>query len=35
MLIAARERILAGLPGEILDGHVPEAGLPKGFRSAA
>lgn len=30
-LVAARALILEGLPGEALYGHVPEAGLPKGF----
>lgn len=30
-LIAARALVLEGLPGEALYGHVPEAGLPKGF----
>jgi hydroxymethylglutaryl-CoA lyase len=30
-LIAARELVLEGLPGEALYGHVPDAGLPKGF----
>jgi hydroxymethylglutaryl-CoA lyase len=34
-LIAAREIILEGLPGEPLYGHVPNAGLPKGFRYAS
>jgi hydroxymethylglutaryl-CoA lyase len=34
-LIAARASLLDGLPGETLYGHVPDAGLPKGFRSAA
>lgn len=33
-LVAAREKILAGLPDEPLYGHVAEAGLPKGFRYA-
>ncbi|SCW90483.1 hydroxymethylglutaryl-CoA lyase [Rhizobium mongolense subsp. loessense] len=33
-LIAARAIILSGLPGEILYGHVQDAGLPKGFRYA-
>lgn len=33
-LIAARRFIAAGLPGEPLYGHVPDAGLPKGFISA-
>lgn len=33
-LFAARARILEGLPGEALYGHVPDAGLPKGFRPA-
>lgn len=30
-LIAAREPLKAGLPGEPLYGHTPDAGLPKGF----
>lgn len=30
-LIAARSLVLEGLPGEALYGHVPDAGLPKGF----
>jgi hydroxymethylglutaryl-CoA lyase len=30
-LIAARAYISAGLPGETLYGHLPDAGLPKGF----
>lgn len=34
-LIAAREHIRAGLPGEPLYGHLPDAGLPKGFVPAA
>lgn len=34
-LIAARSIISAGLPGEPLYGHVPEAGLPKGFVPAS
>jgi len=34
-LIAAREIILEGLPGEPLYGHVPNAGLPMGFAHAA
>jgi hydroxymethylglutaryl-CoA lyase len=33
-LIAAREAIEEGLPGEPLYGHVPDAGLPKGFVAA-
>ena len=33
-LIAAREVLLHGLPGEVLYGNVPEAGLPKGFAYA-
>jgi hydroxymethylglutaryl-CoA lyase len=33
-LIAAREIILEGLPGEQLYGHVPRVGLPKGFAYA-
>jgi hydroxymethylglutaryl-CoA lyase len=31
-LIAAREALKAGLPGEPLYGMTPEAGLPKGFQ---
>jgi hydroxymethylglutaryl-CoA lyase len=34
-LIAAREILAEGLPGETLYGHVAAAGLPKGFRPAA
>ncbi|PKU23687.1 hydroxymethylglutaryl-CoA lyase [Telmatospirillum siberiense] len=34
-LIAARGEIAAGLPGETLYGHLPDAGLPKGFLPAA
>jgi hydroxymethylglutaryl-CoA lyase len=34
-LIAARDALRAGLPGEPLYGMTPEAGLPKGFRSDA
>jgi hydroxymethylglutaryl-CoA lyase len=34
-LIAARALILEGLPGEPLYGHVPAAGLPKGFTYAS
>ena len=34
-LIAARAIVLEGLPGEVLYGHVPEAGLPKGFLPAS
>jgi hydroxymethylglutaryl-CoA lyase len=34
-LIAAREIMLEALPGEPLYGHVPHAGLPKGFAYAA
>jgi hydroxymethylglutaryl-CoA lyase len=30
-LIAAREPLKAGLPGEPVYGMTPEAGLPKGF----
>lgn len=30
-LMAARDFILEGLPGEPIYGHVPQAGLPKGF----
>jgi hydroxymethylglutaryl-CoA lyase len=33
-LVAARAIILEGLPGEVLYGHVPNAGLPKGFSYA-
>lgn len=33
-LIAAREVLLRGLPGEVLYGNVPEVGLPKGFSYA-
>lgn len=33
-MLAAREIILEGLPGEPLYGHVPDAGLPKGFHYA-
>jgi hydroxymethylglutaryl-CoA lyase len=33
-LIAAREIVREGLPGETLFGHVPDAGLPKGFSYA-
>jgi len=33
-LIAAREVINEGLPGEALYGHLPDAGLPKGFEYA-
>jgi hydroxymethylglutaryl-CoA lyase len=33
-LIAARAIIIESLPGEPIYGHVPEAGLPKGFRYA-
>lgn len=33
-LIAARAILAAGLPGEPLYGHVPEAGLPRGFTYA-
>ena len=32
-LIAARGKVLAGLPGETLYGNVADAGLPKGFRA--
>jgi hydroxymethylglutaryl-CoA lyase len=31
-LIAARESLRAGLPGEPLYGLVPDAGVPAGFR---
>jgi hydroxymethylglutaryl-CoA lyase len=34
-LIAARAIVIEGLPGEHLYGHVPDAGLPKGFRYAS
>lgn len=34
-LIAARAFIKEGLPGEQIYGHVPDAGLPKGFQYAA
>ncbi len=34
-LIAARAKVLAGLPGETLYGNVADAGLPKGFRYAS
>lgn len=34
-LLAAREALKAGLPGEPVYGHVPDAGLPKTFRPAA
>ncbi len=34
-LIAARTLIAEGLPGEQIYGHVPDAGLPKGFQYAA
>lgn len=34
-LCAARRFILEGLPGEALYGHVPDAGLPKGFVAAS
>ncbi len=33
-LLAAREALKEGLPGEPLYGHVPDAGLPKNFRRA-
>ena len=33
-LMAAREALKAGLPGEPIYGMTPEAGLPKGFREA-
>jgi hydroxymethylglutaryl-CoA lyase len=33
-LIAARSIIGEGLPGEELYGHIPDAGLPKGFHYA-
>jgi hydroxymethylglutaryl-CoA lyase len=34
-LIAARAIVIEGLPGEHIYGHVPDAGLPKGFRYAS
>ncbi|MCJ2052908.1 hydroxymethylglutaryl-CoA lyase [Methylobacterium sp. J-070] len=34
-LIAARAIVAEALPGEPLYGHVPDAGLPKGFRTAS
>jgi hydroxymethylglutaryl-CoA lyase len=34
-LIAAREPLRSGLPGELLHGMTPEAGLPKGFVQGA
>jgi hydroxymethylglutaryl-CoA lyase len=34
-LVAARDIISEGLPGEQLYGHVPDAGLPKGFSYAS
>jgi hydroxymethylglutaryl-CoA lyase len=34
-LLAAREALKEGLPGEPVYGHVPDAGLPKTFRRAA
>jgi hydroxymethylglutaryl-CoA lyase len=34
-LIAAREALKAGLPGEPIYGMTPEAGLPKGFHQAS
>jgi hydroxymethylglutaryl-CoA lyase len=34
-LIAARAILAEALPGEALYGHVPAAGLPKGFTPAA
>ncbi len=33
-LIEARQAFIAGLPGEPIYGHVPDAGLPKAFRRA-
>ena len=33
-LLAARDALRDGLPGEPLYGHVPDAGLPKGFTYA-
>jgi len=35
LLIAARDVLLRGLPGETLYGNIPEVGLPKGFTYAA
>lgn len=34
-LLAARDLLVKGIPGEPLYGHTPLAGLPKGFRAAA
>jgi len=34
-LLAAREPLKAGLPGEAVYGMTPEAGLPKGFVQGA
>jgi hydroxymethylglutaryl-CoA lyase len=34
-LIASREILLKALPGEVIYGNVPEAGLPKGFSYAS
>ena len=34
-LLAARELLVKGIPGEPIYGHTPLAGLPKGFRAAA
>jgi hydroxymethylglutaryl-CoA lyase len=34
-LLAARDLLIKGIPGEPLYGHTPLAGLPKGFRAAA
>jgi hydroxymethylglutaryl-CoA lyase len=33
-LIAARDRVREGVPGESIYGHVPDAGLPRGFVAA-
>jgi len=34
-LFRARETLVQGLPEEPIYGHTPQAGLPKGFRTAA
>jgi hydroxymethylglutaryl-CoA lyase len=34
-LLAARELLVKGIPGEPIYGHTPLAGLPKGFRASA
>jgi hydroxymethylglutaryl-CoA lyase len=34
-LFQARETLVKGLPDEPIYGHTPQAGLPKGFRTAA